>query len=217
MDGTRLWVPEVMTLRLAILGDSIAFGQGASRPEDRLADRLRSRLAEHGVDVGLDVVAVSGARSADLQGQLHRLADRPPDVALIVIGANDLTHQVPPDAAAEALGAAVAALRDVGAEVVVAPAPDLSAVPHVPPAMRPMARAASDRLRRLQLAAVRPHGAWIADAGADTSSSFAEDLSLFSTDRFHPSSAGYAVIAAVLLPTLLEAVAAAGAGAGRPR
>jgi lysophospholipase L1-like esterase len=201
-----------MTLRLALLGDSIAYGQGASRPADRPAERLQRGLAERGVQVETEVVAVSGARSVDLAAQVRRLARRPPDVALVIVGANDLTHLVPAEEAAEALGAAVAVLRGTGAEIVVAPAPDLSAVPHVPPALRPTVRAASERLRQLQVAAVRQHGARIADADHATSSSFADDLSLFAADLFHPSSAGYAVIAEAILPTLLEAVRAVGAG-----
>ncbi|MEU8612754.1 SGNH/GDSL hydrolase family protein, partial [Actinoplanes sp. NPDC048791] len=41
---------------------------------------------------------------------------------------------------------------------------------------------------------------------------FAVDASLFSADRFHPSSAGYAVIAESLAPAVRAAAAAALAG-----
>jgi lysophospholipase L1-like esterase len=50
-----------------------------------------------------------------------------------------------------------------------------------------------------------PLGARIADADGETTRAFAADPSLFSADRFHPSSAGYAAIAAALLPTTLAA------------
>ena len=195
-----------MSVRLALLGDSIAWGQGAARAEDRLAARLVDGLARHGFSAEPLVVAVPGARSAGLAGQVDRVLRWRPDVAVVVIGANDLTHQVPAAAAAHDLEAAVRRLRAEGAEVVVAPAPDLSAVPHVPVALRPVVRAASDDLRRRQVASVTRHGGRVADADHATSRAFADDLSLFSADRFHPSSAGYAVIAATLLPEVLAAV-----------
>jgi lysophospholipase L1-like esterase len=96
-------------------------------------------------------------------------------------------------------------LRQAGVEVVVAPAPDLSAVPHVPVGMRPLVRAASDDLRQRQAAASRRLGARVADADGATSNAFRQDAALFSADRFHPSSAGYAVIARALLPEVLAA------------
>jgi len=191
-------------LRLSLVGDSIAWGQGAARAEDRLAPRLAEGLARAGVETVTRVVAAPGARSADLAAQAERLLPWQPDVVVVVVGANDLTHRVPAAAAAAALGGVVARLRTV-AEVVVAPAPDLSTVPHVPPALRPAVRAASERLRGRQVAAVREAGGSVADADGATTAAFHDDPALFSADRFHPSSAGYAVIAAGLLPEVLEA------------
>src|SRR6059058_3495154 len=119
-----------VTLRLAVLGDSIAAGQGASRREDTIATRLVRGLADDGVEAESRVFAVPGARSSALHRQVDRAPDWTPDLALVVIGANDVTHRVPPAEAARALADAVHRLRSNGAEVVVAPAPDLSAVPH---------------------------------------------------------------------------------------
>lgn len=197
-----------MTLRLAVLGDSIAAGQGASRREDTLAERLLRGLADAGVDATARVFAVSGARSSGLRGQVDRALDWRPHVAVVVVGANDVTHRTPPEAAARALAETVRRVRSVAAEVVVAPAPDLSAVPHVPPAMRAAVRAASDRLRKRQIAAAAAEGARIADGDASTSDAFHADPSLFSADRFHPSSAGYALIAHGLLPHVIGAARA---------
>jgi lysophospholipase L1-like esterase len=104
------------------------------------------------------------------------------------------------------LSGAVRRLRESGADVVVAPAPDLSAVPGVPATMRAAVRAASARLRDRQIEAARAEGARIADEEAGTSTAFRADPHLFSADRFHPSSAGYAVIAERLLPHVLAAL-----------
>ena len=191
--------------RLAVLGDSIAWGQGATRERDRLPARLVDGLAARGYDAEARVFAVPGATSAGLDAQVTRALSWRPDVAVVVIGANDLTHLIPVDRAAQALGEAVRRLRGSGTEVVVAPAPDLSAVPHVPVFLRETVRAAGDLLREHQRAAVLAEGGRIADPDQRASRAFATDPSLFSADRFHPSSAGYAVIADSLLPALLEA------------
>lgn len=196
-----------MTLpRLAVLGDSIAAGQGATRRSETLAARLVAGLADADVPVELRVLAVRGARSTGLRPQVDAAVPWPPDLAVLVIGANDVTHFTPLDVAARELGDAVTRLRAAGAVVVVAPAPDLSAVPHVPVALRPMVRAASSELRRRQVLAATAAGARIADADGATAHAFTADPMLFSADRFHPSSAGYAVIARAVLAELRGAV-----------
>ena len=88
-----------MTLRLAVLGDSIAWGQGASRAGERLAPRLVSGLAAHGFAAAYDVHAVPGARSTGLAAQVDAVLATRPDLAVVVIGANDLTHLEPVDRA----------------------------------------------------------------------------------------------------------------------
>jgi len=192
-------------MRLAALGDSIASGQGAPRERDRLASRLTDGLSVRGFDVESKVFAVPGARSSGLAAQVDRAIRWQPGLAVVVIGANDITHLVPPDQAAQELAEAVRRLRALGVQVVVAPAPDLSAVSHVPMAARATVRKAGEMLRQRQLTAVLEEGGRIADPDQRASRAFAADSSLFSGDRLHPSSAGYAVIADSLLPVLTEA------------
>jgi lysophospholipase L1-like esterase len=198
----------LVTLRLAVLGDSIGFGQGAARTADAPAARLSRALREHDVDVSTEVFAVPGARSVDLDAQVDRALAWRPQLAVVVIGANDLAQRVRPDQAADHLGDAVRRLRDAAAEVVVAPAPDLSVVPQLPSSLRPSLREASRFLRARQVDAALTAGARVADVDGETSAAFAEDRSLFSDDAFHPSGAGYAVIAGALLPEVLAAAAA---------
>jgi lysophospholipase L1-like esterase len=194
-----------VTIRVALLGDSIAAGAGASRAADALGPRLVTGLAARGVDATTQVYAVSGARSSALRGQVDRALTWAPHLAVVVIGANDLTHRTPPAQAASALEDAVRRLRSAGVEVVVAPAPDLSAVPQVPSGLRAVLQAASAQLRDHQIAGTTAAGGHVADGDGTTSRAFAADPALFSGDRFHPSSRGYAVIAEALLPEVYAA------------
>jgi lysophospholipase L1-like esterase len=198
-----------VTLAFAVLGDSIAYGQGAARATDTVAARLSADLAESGIATDVRVFAVPGARSQNLAGQVQRALAWTPDLALIIVGANDLTRFVAPQQAAAQLADAVRALRAAGAEVVVAPAPDLSVVPWVPAQMRTAVRAASVMLQQAQTRAALAAGARVADIGVGSAAGFAVDPSLFSADRFHPSSAGYAVITTALAPTVRAAASAA--------
>jgi lysophospholipase L1-like esterase len=192
-------------LRLLLLGDSIAYGTGARHPDDTLGRRLSGALTAEGFDVDLHVHAVPGAVSADLAAQVRRAQRLDADLAVVVIGANDLARFLPPDQAAAALAAAVGELRGAGTDVVVVPAPDMSSVPFVPPAFRPLVQAACAQLQRRQFEVAAAAGASVADIAAEVGRAFAADPAMFSGDRFHPSSAGYARIAAALAPTVVAA------------
>jgi lysophospholipase L1-like esterase len=191
-----------------VLGDSIAFGTGAARREDTLGSRLAGALAEDGFDVDLHILAVPGAVSAQLAGQVHRARPLAADLAVVVVGANDLARFVPPEQAAADLAVAVAALRAGKTDVVVVPAPDMSTVPFVPPAFRPAVQAACALLQRRQAAVAEAAGASVAYVADEVGRAFGGDPGLFSADRFHPSSAGYATIAAALVPYVRAAARA---------
>ncbi|MGK5115411.1 MULTISPECIES: GDSL-type esterase/lipase family protein [unclassified Geodermatophilus] len=200
-------------LRLALLGDSLAYGSGATRTQDTLGPRLAGALDAAGYDVELHVLAVPGAVSRDLAAQVRRTVPLAADLAVVLVGANDLARLVPPPRAAAALGSALQDLLASGTDAVVVPAPDMSSVPFVPPAYRPLVRAASARLQQEQAAAARAAGALVAPISETVGTAFATDPSLFSADRFHPSSAGYAVIAEALVPHVVAAAHARRDGA----
>ena len=159
-----------------------------------------------------------GARSAALAAQVRAAVAGGPDLAVIVVGANDVTHFVPVEHAAEQLAQAVRTLRSAGTRVVVAPAPDLSAIPLLPPQFRALARSVSAQLRAAQTRAAEREGARVAVVDDALRSSFAADPSLFSADRFHPSSRGYEVITRALLPAVWpRPPRRTSSAAGRPR
>jgi lysophospholipase L1-like esterase len=81
----------------------------------------------------------------------------------------------------------------------------MSSVPFVPAAFRPLVQAACTQLQRRQTAVAEAAGATVADIAAEVGHAFVADPAMFSGDRFHPSSAGYARIAAALAPTVVAA------------
>jgi lysophospholipase L1-like esterase len=192
-------------LRLVVLGDSLAHGIGATRPDDTLGARMARVLERAGHIVEVSVVAVPGATSLELPAQVRQTLPLDADIALVVVGANDLARFVLPAQSAAALAAAVQMLRAAGVAVVVAPAPDLSCVPGVPAALRPGLRTACDELQRRQAGAAEAAGAVVAPIARQLSDAFSSDPELFSGDRYHPSSAGYARIAAALAPHVVAA------------
>jgi lysophospholipase L1-like esterase len=193
------------SLRLVVLGDSLAYGTGAARPDDTLGARMARVLDRAGHTVEVHVVAVPGATSPELAAQVRRALPLKADIALVVVGANDLARLLPPAQSAAALAGVVRSLRAAGTTVVVAPAPDLSCVPGVPAALRPALSAACEELQRRQAGAAEAAGATVAPIARQLADAFAGEPELFSTDRYHPSSAGYARIAAALAPHVVAA------------
>jgi hypothetical protein len=148
-----------------------------------------------------------GARSSDLPGQVDAVEDHRPDVAVIMIGANDVTHRVKPPTAVRHLDHVVRRLRDRGTEVVVGTCPDLGTVEPVPQPLRWIARRSSRQLAAAQTIVVVEAGGRSVSLGDILGPEFAASPSeMFGPDRFHPSVAGYASAAAALLPSVCAAL-----------
>lgn len=193
---------------LAMMGDSTAAGLGVATaletPGVLLAAGL-SELAER--PVRLVNVAIVGALAEALAPQVDRLLDDRPDVAVLMIGANDVTHRVRPAESVRHLGEAVARLREVGVEIVVATCPDLGSVKPIAPPLRWIARAWSRNLAAAQtIATVEAGGRTVSLSDVLGPEFAARPLEMFSADRFHPSAEGYAAAAAVMLPTVCAAL-----------
>ena len=198
-------------LRFAVLGDSTAAGYGVERADQTPGALLAAALAAHaGRPLLLANVARVGACSDRLSEQVDALlADGPehaPQVAAIMIGANDVTHRLPPTEAAANLGEAVRRLRAVGCQVVVGTCPDLGTIRPIQVPLRWLARRWSRRLAALQARAVHEAGGRSVPLGALLGPEFAARAELFGPDRFHPSAEGYATAAAAVLPALAAAV-----------
>ncbi|WP_405376182.1 MULTISPECIES: SGNH/GDSL hydrolase family protein [unclassified Microbacterium] len=211
IDADRVWRRSLggEPLELLMLGDSIAAGLGATRRKDTLGARLAKGVARQlQRPVRLRTGAVVGAESSDLAGQIDGLpSDYRPDVAVIVVGGNDVTHRVPVAAAAAHLVTAVERLQGTGAVVVVGTCPDLGALRAVPQPLRIIASRLSHQLAAAQAAGARAAGAHVVSLRRAVGAFFLTDPDgMFSLDRFHPSALGYRRTAEALRPVVLTAV-----------
>ncbi|NDL59846.1 SGNH/GDSL hydrolase family protein [Phytoactinopolyspora mesophila] len=191
-------------ISFAVIGDSCAAGYGVHTVEETPGGLLAAGLAEIAErPVRLSAFAQGGARSADLADQVDKALVTEPDVALIIIGGNDVTHQVRPAAAVRCLIEAVKRLQDAGCATVVGTCPDLGTINPIQPPLRWLARRWSRQLAAAQTFAVVDAGGRTVSLGSLLGPEFAASPGeLFSEDKFHPSSAGYAHTAAAILPAL---------------
>jgi lysophospholipase L1-like esterase len=194
-------------LVLTVLGDSSAVGLGVERATETpgvLIAAALTELAER--PVRLVRLAVSGAVSRNLDDQVDKALTEQPDVALIMIGANDVTSRARPAVSVRHLADAVRRLTAAGCEVVVGTCPDLGTIRPIAQPLRTFARRWSRDLAEAQTVAVVEAGGRTVSLGSVLGPAFASDRSMFSIDEFHPSAVGYAQAAAVLLPSVADAV-----------
>ena len=198
------------SLRLVMLGDSLAVGVGAGSPEltigARLARGLASALAR---PVELSNVAVAGSASKDLPAQIELVTDlpAPPDVAVIIVGANDVLHRAGIAASVRYLYRATLDLQALGCKVVMGTCPDLGTVRLAIQPVRYYLRRMSRRLAIAQMLVVlRAGGRPVPLLDTVGPIFWRKPQLMFSTDHFHPSALGYARAAAVLLPSVSAAV-----------
>jgi lysophospholipase L1-like esterase len=196
-------------LDLLLLGDSIAAGLGADTAKQTLGAQLAKRLAKRtGRAVRLHTAARVGAESSMLDGQLTGLrAGYVPDVAVVVVGGNDVTHRVRVSESVADLTRCVTAFRESDVPVVVGLCPDLGSLTAVPQPLRALAGLASRQLAASQREAVTEVGAHAVSLAEVVGPFFlSRPDEMFALDRFHPSGAGYRRTAKALLPSVLAAL-----------
>src|SRR6185503_7489074 len=185
-------------LRIAVLGDSTAAGYGVDHRAETPGALLAAGLAQATRrPVSLHCRAVVGASSSGLRPQVEDVLERGADLAIIMIGANDVTMRINAEVAVRRLADAVRELRAAGAEVVVGTCPDLGTIQPIQPPLRWLARRWSRQLAAAQTIAVVSAGGHTVSLRDLLGPEFAADPDhLFGTDQYHPSADGYRLAAA---------------------
>ena len=200
---------------VVVLGDSSAAGVGADEPHETVGAIIASGVsALTGRRVRLTNRAVVGAESSDLERQLANALEDVlrPDVVLIMVGANDVTHRIERSTSVRQLEQTVRRIRALGSEVVVGTCPDLGTIQPIQQPLRSLMKRWSRDLAAAQTVAVVEAGGRTVSLGDLIGPEFDESPhEMFSKDRFHPSAAGYARAAAALLPSVCAALGVWGA------
>lgn len=201
-------------LRFAVLGDSSAAGLGVDEAAQVPGVLLAKAMAEEaGRAVLLTTYAISGATTPDLAGQVDLALAEPPEVALVIVGANDVSELLSIRDSARLLGVQLSRLREAGAAVVMGTCPNLGTIRPIPQPLRRLTGMWSLMLAAAQRRAVlRAECTPVVLAELLSPEFFARPDDLFSADRFHPNAAGYEAAAAILLAPLCVA-----AGVWTPR
>jgi lysophospholipase L1-like esterase len=206
--GTTTSTVPPEPIRLAVIGDSTAAGYGVLTRAETPGALLATWIADTaGRPVRVTCPAVVGSPSAWLPAQVDTALAAGVDLAVIFIGANDVTTAVSEQVSVRYLAEAVETLREAGAEVVVATCPDLGTIRPIMPPLRWLARRWSRQLATAQAVAVARLGGRAVSLGDLLGPTFdAAPDRMFGADRFHPSAEGYRAAAEVVLPSALAAL-----------
>lgn len=196
------------SIRLVMMGDSLATSLGANDPLDTIGAMLASLVSEYdGRAVVLSTVAAVSAQSKELEDQVERALHFKPHVVVIIIGGNDVTHLVPHRRSIKLLDAAVRRLRQEGTQVVVGTTPDLGTVVPIHPPLRWVIRRSGRSLARSQTICVAEAEGRAVQMGDILGPEFiSRPRDLFSADQFHPSTQGYEAVAQALAPSVLASL-----------
>jgi len=206
--GRPVAVSDGPPIEIAVLGDSLALGTGASDSSRGFAFDLYRRLAITHPGSEITNYAIGGSTAADvLRLQVARLHERHADVVIVCVGGNDVARGVDPESFARSYDALLAAVRRTvpQARVIAVGVPDVSVSPLFADHADLIRRLASEDDRGARAAAAK-HGAAYVDLFAVTNR--LHDPAVFlSADRFHPSDSGHETIASAALPVVLRALA----------
>jgi lysophospholipase L1-like esterase len=197
-------------VRIVALGDSLAFGTGASAPRNAFIFRAYLRVLAQHPRSRLDTYAIGGSTAADvLRLQAPRLANARPDIVVICVGGNDVVHRVDAAEFARTYAGLVARVRALQprAALVCCGVPDVGLSPLFTGADHDAVTRLSRENDGAIRAVARRAGAAFVDLYATTLRQHGDVNRFLSEDRFHPSDAGYAQLADALAPALLRAAA----------
>lgn len=199
-------------VRMVVLGDSLAFGTGASGPASGFAFLLYERARKKLPSVEVRNFAIGGTTAADVRRlEVGRLRGLQPALVLVAVGGNDVLQRTPPERFEREYTALVADIRRLapGANVVLFGVPDVALSPIFPAAAAPpidvLSRADDAAVRRI----ARAGGAGYVDLFGLTLRAKGRVERFLAEDRFHPSDEGHAAIAAAAWPVVAKALALA--------
>ncbi len=196
------------TTEMAAFGDSAMAGVGVRAAEETLPVQIAQRVADGtGRPVHVVGYAVSGARTRDVRTHQLPTLRRVPDVSVLVVGTNDVTHMARLDTLQRETEVLLDALTASGRSVVMSSLPEFWAMRALGHPLRAMAHGYGSLVRQVhRRAAAGRSGVTLVDVCGSVGWEFVTDPATMSADRFHPSARGYGRIADAMAPAVVAAL-----------
>lgn len=198
-------------LTYVVMGDSTTIAQGGDYDQGYARQSARY-LAVQGYAVRFVNVGVSGARAADIPARqiprLRETAGPRPDVVLIAVGANDITHLTSTGTVARHLSDSIDRLRDLNPDVhvVLTGSPQMGSVPRFAQPVRWFAKVRTGQVNEAVKKLVASKNVTFAPIAEQTGPLFAAHPEYFAADKFHPNNSGYATWTPVVTSALNAAL-----------
>ncbi len=186
-------------LTYAILGDSTAVGQGGDY--DKGIAWSTAHFMAQKYKVSFQNYAVPGARASSvLHYQVRQAAMLQPDVVLLAVGANDVTHLTRLKVIQQDIADIIWQLRSAkpSVKIVLTGAPAMGSVPRFPQPVRYVAGVRTQQVNKVISSLANGKNIIFAPIAAETGPIFMRHPELFARDKFHPNTKGYGVWTPVL-------------------
>lgn len=194
---------EGQSLRYVVMGDSTTISQGGSY-ENGFAVQSAQYLGAR-YKVTLLNTGISGATARTVKDvQLNQAVAFKPDVVLLAVGANDVTHRTAFAAAEADLQIIVDRLRDANpaVKIVFTRSPAVDAVTRFPVGAKQLVRSQVERFNTSIEPFITRNRLILAPVAEKTRQAFLDDPSLLAADKFHPNDRGYALWTPVITEAL---------------
>jgi lysophospholipase L1-like esterase len=193
-----------------VMGDSTAAGQGAPYQQGIAVGTAQALSATR--PVVMTNLGVSGARIHDVViGQLNDAKQLRPELVLLAVTANDVTHLTPVGSMRADLLTIVHGLRAANPAILIAVtgSPDMGAPPRIPRLLRGLAAHRTESVNRMVKEVAAEEHLTFAPIAEQTGPLFRTDPKFFGPDQFHPNARGYAAWITVLNAAIERARTAA--------
>jgi lysophospholipase L1-like esterase len=213
LNGTPVAKPDISrktqvfgegpVLTYVVMGDSTSIGQGTSY--EKSIAQLSAKYLAKTHEVAFTNIGISGATAATvLRDQAAVAAHLHPDIVLLVVGANDITHLTVLSNLERSMRLIVATLRATAPDVriILTGSPDMGSIPRFPWPVRQISGWRTKQVNRtIQDVADELHCERLLIA-EKTGQEFRKNPRLFAVDKFHPIAEGYAL----WMPIIFEAL-----------
>lgn len=194
-------------IKYLVMGDSTAAGQGGDYEKGIAV--TSARVLAKDAKVTLLNIATSGASTSDvLENQAPLAQNFNPDMILIAVGANDVTHLRSRSNLQQDLERSISKLIEANCNVkiVLTGAADMGAIPRFAQPLRNLAGWRTNQLNQTFKHVAAHYQLTFAPIADETGPKFRQNPQLFAADRFHPNNQGYELWNAVITKALDQAI-----------